>query len=154
VLIMADSESIMPIVGDIDTPPAFRVDGAAILQIADSGSASAPSPQQFRTSSGVLDMTHLGNRATFNCSGLDKINFKVVSIDGGGYPAGGVLVVEDTINGEDWDSLSGATNVTSTVSTQTQSALTCQGKQMVSLRVSTAASGSRLLVSFTGYKTT
>lgn len=148
---MDESESI---IGDVEAPPVFRVDGSSTSQIADSGSALAPSPQQFRRDSLVLDMTYLGNRATFNCAGLDKINFKVVSIDGGGYPAGGVLTVEDSINGEDWDALTGATNVTSMVSTQTQSALTCQGKQMVSLRVSTAASGSRLLVSFTGYKTT
>ena len=151
-----EDERIETIVGDLDTPPVFRVDGPAILGLPDSGASQsiAPPPQQFRQASAVLDMTYLGNRVSFDCAGLDKFNFKVVSIDGGGYPAGGVLVVEDTINGEDWDSLSGATNVTSTVSTQTQSALTCQGKQMVSLRVSTAASASRLLVSFTGYRTT
>lgn len=116
--------------------------------------SAVPSPQAFRRSTVTLDMAYVGNRATFDVAGLDKVSIKVVSVDNAGYPAGGVLTPEDTIDGENWDALTGAVNVTATGTTQSQPGLTCQGKQLVSLRVSTAASGSRVMVSFTGYKTT
>jgi len=113
--------------------------------------AAGATPLNIRTFDVLLDLNFLANSAIFDCAGLDQFSFKVESIEGA-YPAGAALIVEDTLNGERWDTTASSVSVTNTGSTQTQLALACSGKVACRLRVTTAAAG-RLRVSFTGRKT-